>query len=478
MTSPIKYGVPGDIPLVGIVNGSPSIVIWRPYDWARDETGVWFARTLNDPQNRLGFSYGERGDIPFLGELNGSAWSDEAIIYRPGSSSNSLSYWYGRSTAAHVVYVHALQYGLGKDTPLVGDWNGNGRVDFGLYRLPEADWYAIDGHTETVVLNGVQHGPALGKSGSSPLYYGPYDASSVMTSTYCNRRQDLSSLDEKGTDFFYPPFDEPFLGDFDGDGRQEYSIFRRSSGRLYSKELGSGTKVVDGMYIGDAGTPLAIDSDGDGVDEFGRWLPRKNEFKLTDVSSGEEIGSFTFPVEGNASVVAVDADQDGREEVALLDPAGQYWLVFETDGTAIALLESKSSAFSIGFSGRIDGQTVLMSYSPSNGRWIAVNLSGDIVYEANYGIYRDTPLFEDVNGDADDDMVLFRSRTSQWFVLDSDDGVLVDGDSFLEDRSAYPFIFDDGTSRYLSAWSPSSATWTFEQFGSDNSQVRNFGWSR
>ena len=65
------------------------------------------------------FAYGLAGDSPVVGDWNGDGISDVGV-YRGG-----VFYRNG---------ADAVEYGLSTDTPVVGDWNGDGISDVGVYR--------------------------------------------------------------------------------------------------------------------------------------------------------------------------------------------------------------------------------------------------------------------------------------------------------------------------------------------------------
>ncbi|MEM9826619.1 MAG: SdrD B-like domain-containing protein [Planctomycetota bacterium] len=129
---------------------------------------------------------------------------------------------------------HVFQYGVHADTPLAGDWNGDGIDQIGVFRA--GNWL-------------------LDTDGDGRL--SPKDAKSS----------------------FGRPGDKPIVGDFDGDGIDEIGVVRgnvwiidsdgdrRITGNDRRIELPE--TIGDGGAAGDGAQPVVGDFDGDGDDDIG-----------------------------------------------------------------------------------------------------------------------------------------------------------------------------------------------------------------
>jgi hypothetical protein len=126
--------------------------------------------------------------------------------------------------------IASFYYGVPGDVPFMGDWNCDGIDTPGLYRRSDGFVYLRNENTQ----------------GVADVRY-----------------------------FFGNPGDIPLAGDFDGDGCDTVSIFRPSQGKVYIiNRLGSGgtgAGVADvAYYFGNPGDqPFTGDFDGDGVDTIG-----------------------------------------------------------------------------------------------------------------------------------------------------------------------------------------------------------------
>jgi hypothetical protein len=127
------FGDPGDIPLVGAFP-IPSSNAAYP-EGSTDDIAVWrpsTARFYVYGGASGGLQYGQQGDIPIVGnwtgtrDIDGDQGGDGVGIFRPGTHTFWLLEQNGRSVTAN--------YGATGDTPVVGDWNGNGVSTIGVRR--------------------------------------------------------------------------------------------------------------------------------------------------------------------------------------------------------------------------------------------------------------------------------------------------------------------------------------------------------
>ncbi len=175
-------------------------------------------------------------------------------------------------------------YGDPADTPLLGDWDGDGTVTPGLHRTSDGKIYLRNSNTQ----------------GNADIEF-----------------------------FFGNPGDIPLAGDWDGDGDDTVSLYRPSEARFYiinelgSNEEGLGAADFDFLF-GDVGDrPFVGDWDGDGIDEVG----------LHRVSTGRVYGRNTLDTgiadfdfiwgDPNDSVFGGDWDGDGFDTPGLFRPSDQ-----------------------------------------------------------------------------------------------------------------------------------------------------------
>ena len=178
--------------------------------------------------------------------------------------------------------IIAFSYGRPQDAPIVGDWNGDGRDEIGIIR--DREWHLRD--------------QLAGGVADRRFIYGR------MT---------------RG--------DQPLVGDWNGDGRDEIGITRDREWHLRN-ELAGGiadrTFVYGRITAGDI--PLTGDWDGDGRDTVG--IVRDGEWHLNDRLSGGTVTPFRYGrvTRGDLPVVG-DWDQDGRTDIGIV--RGVQWLLRE-----------------------------------------------------------------------------------------------------------------------------------------------------
>lgn len=195
---------------------------------AVDSGGLW---TLfdevgdNDPKK---FYFGNPGDIPFMGDWNGNG------VATPGLYRQSDGFVYLRDSNTQGPADREFYFGIPGDFPVVGDWDGDGKDTVSIYRASEGRFY---------IMNSLgSDGGGLGAADSS-FYFG-----------------------NSG--------DAPFVGDFDGDGKDSIGLYRESGGFVYFRnEITTG--VADSSFY--FGVPddrvLAGDWNGDGIDTVAVYRP-------------------------------------------------------------------------------------------------------------------------------------------------------------------------------------------------------------
>src|SRR5262249_2616112 len=143
----------GDTPVAGDWQGTgrDQVGVWRPGTQAQ-----WFLDLINtsyvsnsSPNLIYISNYGATGDIPVIGK-----WLNDGIdrpgIFRPADTAAAgQSRWYLNLTdqAFSLATNNIFQLGAAGDTPVVGDWDGSGISQVGVFRASDgnfggqAGWY-------------------------------------------------------------------------------------------------------------------------------------------------------------------------------------------------------------------------------------------------------------------------------------------------------------------------------------------------
>ncbi len=198
------------------------------------DQGLWF---LWDPL--LGyddFYYGNPGDVPFVGDWDGDGTET------PGLYRQSDGYVYLRNSNTQGIADIAFFFGDPGDLPLVGDFDADGDDTVSVYRPASSTVFVVN------------------ELGAGDAGLGAADFSFV----------------------FGDPGDDPFVGDFDGDGVDTVGLHRQSTGRVYFRNsLSTGIADADFVY-GDPGDAIiGGDWTGDGTDTVGIFRPADTAFYLS-----------------------------------------------------------------------------------------------------------------------------------------------------------------------------------------------------
>jgi hypothetical protein len=219
--------------------------------------------------------------------------------------------------------------------PVIGDWDGDGADDVGLYA---AGMFLTDSDKDGTFDDSIPLGSTDNKS-----VVGDWDGDGtddVGVFKTSERRFYLDN-DEDGTadaTFTIGRADDvPVVGDWDQDGRDDIGVFRPSARRYYMdfNEDGLHDRAVTIGKLGDFS--LVGDWDGDGVDSIGVFRPSNARFYLDDDDDGIHDRAVSF---GTAYDIPVTGDWngDGVTDVGLYRP---WELVFYLDNNLDASVDSQ-----------------------------------------------------------------------------------------------------------------------------------------
>lgn len=258
------------------------LAVWR------SSTGQWWV--LGGPgSSGVVFGWGQAGDTPIPGDFDGDGKTDFSV-FRPGTGTCPCAVtWYiiHSSTGAWSVF----QYAINGDLPAQADYDGDGRTDPAVFRPSNSTWYI---------------------QGSSAGYY----------------HQSFGSAGDK-----------PAPADYDGDGRADLGVFRPSTNTFYS--YGS---AMPGMNPAATGLPsgsydwetVSSDYDGDGKADYAaydtltaNWHIRPSSGAMSSLgtpssTSSGGFGSFQWGAAADRAVPN-DYDGDGKTDLAVWRNSNGHW---------------------------------------------------------------------------------------------------------------------------------------------------------
>ena len=189
-------------------------------------------------------------DVPIAADFTGDAIS-EVAVYRRGKKS---SFVVNDPAGARV-----MLFGNATDEPVVGDWDGDGAVNLGIWRAKRTKFRL---QTPTGVVK-VRYGLAS---------------------------------------------DRAIAGDWDGNGTDEVGVYRASEGTFYQRRPDGSSATV---LLGDVDDlPVAGDWDGNGVTDLGVFDQATATFTLRLVDANAQVWTSQLPL-GVAGDLPVAGDWDG-----------------------------------------------------------------------------------------------------------------------------------------------------------------------
>jgi hypothetical protein len=204
-------------------------------------------------------------------------------VFRPG---NGLLYLKNSNITGFA--DAALNYGLGGDYPVVGDWDGNGTVTIGVYR---------DGHF------------------------------------YLKNANTLGFADNVFP--FGQPGDQPIAGDWDGDGDDTIGVYRPSNGQFQLRDSNDAGPAEMTFFLGNPGdVGIAGDWNGDGLDTTGVFRPSNGVIFLKNTNdTGIADIALNYGLPGDKPVMG-DWDGDGDDTIGIYRDGTFYLRNENTNGFA------------------------------------------------------------------------------------------------------------------------------------------------
>jgi hypothetical protein len=223
-------------------------------------------------------------------------------------------------------YFHRTPFTMGRtqasqscpDTPVAGDWDGNGAVNIGVLRRSRIPQFVLKRPGKPTLAI------SYGRGGDEPVT-GDWDGNGVDDVGV--RRPGLKAFLLRQADGsttrinFGQVSGVGLTGDWDGNGRTEVGLYHPGS-RIFS--LRSATGAVKKVTLGAVGDlPITGDWNGDKRTDIGVFTPRTATFTLGTLSkTGSLVSSARFVWGASTSLpVAGDWNNDGRGDVGVWDPA-------------------------------------------------------------------------------------------------------------------------------------------------------------
>lgn len=282
-------------------DGRDDIGIFRPADTARWYIAMSTYNGTFVENADFRFPWGTQGDQPLVGDFNGDH-RDDIGIYRPGQSG---SRWYvavstgGRFTSRS---EFTRVWGMGSDQPLVGDFTGDGRDDIAVFRNGDTSRWYVAKSTTSGFIEIATFRKDWGSKGDTPLVgdfnrdgkddiaiYRKGDAANswyVAVSTGSEFRASSTLKCQFGRGI-----DRPLVGDFNGDTKDDIAIYRPTDPEsLWYVRLSNGQEFLSASNFNSAfgrlhDKPFVGDFNGDHRIDAGTYRTGETSFWAAGLST-------------------------------------------------------------------------------------------------------------------------------------------------------------------------------------------------
>ena len=279
---PVSTAAPGDID----GDHRADAIVWRP------GSGIFYVLTSASgfaPAASSGVALGMTGDVPMLGEVDGDGRRD-VVTWRPSTGT-----WTWLTSSTGFAAGGSKQWGnqAAGDRPLLGDIDGDGQSDLIVWRASTGTWFWLTSSS----------GYAYSGAGSRQWGNGGLG-------------------------------DQPLIGDFDGDGRADLTVWRPGTGTWHFLRSSTGydyntagAKQWGNQSLGDL--PRVGDFDGDGISDFAVWRASSGTWFYLSSSQSWSAAAARAVQWGNSSLgdqpFLADVDADGKSDFVVWRSSNGTW---------------------------------------------------------------------------------------------------------------------------------------------------------
>jgi hypothetical protein len=303
------FGVAGDVPVRGDWTGTGvvRVGVFRSGTWLLDldDDLIW-----DGPIEDMQGAFGVAGQVPVVGDWNGDG-KCEIGVFDPGASAWYLD-WNGNGQYDGPVVDKLGYFGASGFTPVVGDWNGDGKTDIGAYNPANGAWYLdANGNYNWDGMPADRFGffgaagftPVVGDwTGDGRAKVGVYNSANAAWYLDANNNLNWDGTPADRSGLYGAPGYVPFVGDWLGDGIARAGVFDAANG-VWCLDL-NGNLVWDGTpadgrgVFGTSGMTLIPDR----WQSYGGGPPDISNIQVTNITTTSATITWNTNVAANSQV--------------------------------------------------------------------------------------------------------------------------------------------------------------------------------
>lgn len=276
-------------------NAAPpsDLAIWRP------TSGEWWVMG-GDGSQQVTQSWGASGDVPVPGDYDGDGKTDFAV-FRPDNPATPNIDECASNCQWYVIYSStgsSNQFGFGSDgdKPVPADYDGDGKTDVAVFRNSNTTWYINQSSTSATVSG------AFGVSGDKPAP-ADFDGDGKAEPAVFRANGTFHYLQSTNLQTISTTFgssgDKPVCADYDGDGKADIALWRSGDATWYILQSSDYQTVNVQFGIG-TDTPVHNDYDGDGKVDIAVWRGTASP------SPGNDVGRWYIRNSGNPGTPRIE----------------------------------------------------------------------------------------------------------------------------------------------------------------------------